>query len=75
MNEHLEKLKSQLGQLTDTEKADLAHFLISSLDEKDEDVEAAWEQELSRRSDEIQTGKVIGKPANQVFSELRKKYS
>ena len=73
MSETLEKLKSRLGELTNTEKADLAHFLIHSLDEEDADVEVAWEQELLRRTDEIKAGKVIGKPAKQVFCDLRKK--
>jgi putative addiction module component (TIGR02574 family) len=75
MSETLEKLKSQLGELTNAEKADLAHFLIHSLDEEDGDVEAAWDEELLRRTNEIKSGEAIGKPAEQVFSELRKKYS
>jgi len=33
----------------------------------------AWAAELARRADEIQRGTALGKPANQVFAELRQK--
>jgi len=50
--------------------------LILSLEqEKDEDYEAAWDAELARRVADIESGRVIGKPAAQVFAELREKYS
>ncbi len=76
MTETVEKLKSQIGTLSSRERADLAHFLILSLEqEKDEDYEAAWEAELARRVEDIKSGRVIGKPATQVFAEIRKKYS
>ncbi len=75
----LEKLKVELAGLTERERADLAHFLLNSLDDAnadaDADVEAAWDIELARRADEIQQGTAVGKPADQVFAELRAKYS
>ena len=74
MTETTERLKTQLSQLTIQERAELAHFLIHSLDEG-VDAEAAWEAELVRRMDEIRSGKAIGEPADKVFTELRKKYS
>src|SRR5713101_8587542 len=59
----LEQLKSQLGLLTPQERAELAHFLLLSLEEEaDEGVEAAWEAELARREAEIKSGKAVGKP-------------
>ena len=46
MTEIAEKLKSQLSQLSIQERAELAHFLIHSLDEGvDADAEAAWDAE------------------------------
>lgn len=36
--------------------------------------EAAWEAELLRRSEAIKGGSDPGKPAEQVFAEMRKKY-
>lgn len=76
MTEITEKLKSQLLQLSTRERAELAHFLIHSLDEgSDADAEAAWDAELARRMEEIRSGRVLGEPADTVFAELREKYS
>jgi putative addiction module component (TIGR02574 family) len=76
MTEAAEKLKAQLSRLSMRERAELAHFLIHSLDEGvDADAEAAWDAELVRRMEEIRSGKTVGEPADKVFAELRKKYS
>ena len=76
MSVTLEKLKSELVGLTVAESAELAHFLIDSIDTNaDEDAESAGDTELARRAAEIQRGRVHGKPAEQVFAELRVKRS
>jgi putative addiction module component (TIGR02574 family) len=76
MNIAVEQLKSQMTSLTPDERAELAQFLIQTLDvEPEEGVEAAWELELARRADEILSGKAKGKPAEQVFAEIRARYS
>lgn len=49
-----------LPALTEQERAQLAHELIVSLDGPGDDpteVEAAWEAEIERRLDEIESGK------------------
>jgi putative addiction module component (TIGR02574 family) len=75
----IEELKAELAGLTEEERAELAHFLLNSLDgagdDANADVEAAWDAELARRADEIQWGAAVGKPADQVFAELREKYA
>lgn len=71
-----EKLRTELTRLSDSERGELALFLIQSLDQlPDEDAERAWDVELERRADEIKSGQSIGEPADKVFSELRAKYS
>jgi len=46
-----EELKTQLAQLPAPDRAELAAFLIQSLDEEqDTDWEAAWDAELVQRS-------------------------
>jgi putative addiction module component (TIGR02574 family) len=76
MTESAERIKQQLAHLSLRDRAELAHFLIQSLDpEMDDDAEAAWEAELARRAEEIDSGRAVGVPAEQVFAELRKKYS
>jgi len=75
MTEAAEKLRSQLLQLGTEDRAELAYFLIRSLDEApDTGVQAAWEAELGRRWQEIESGKAAGVPAEEVFAELRKKH-
>src|SRR5205823_5487618 len=75
MTEAVERLKTEARSLTSRERADLAHFLLQSLDQgEDADAEAAWDAELARRAAEIESGKVTGIPADQVFAEIRKKY-
>lgn len=76
MTETAEQLKLELAQLSVTDRAELAYFLIHSLDEEvEQDVEIAWDQELTRRMQEIDAGTASGQPASQVFTTLREKYS
>ncbi|HKQ40198.1 MAG TPA: addiction module protein [Verrucomicrobiae bacterium] len=73
-----EKLKAQLAQLTSADRAQLAHFLILSLEsdaDADADAEQLWEEELLRREQEIRDGTAPGEPWAKVSGELRKKYS
>lgn len=71
-----EKLKSELAGLPLDDRAELAMFLIESLDGgSDEGVEAAWRDELDRRFSEIETGTAVGEPAEDVIAELRRKYT
>lgn len=76
MTETAEKLKLELSQLSTKERAELAYFLIHSLEqEADDDVESTWDTELTRRMQEIRNGTASGEPSTQVFNELREKYS
>lgn len=76
MNEATEKLKATLRGLAPHERAELAHFLIHSLDEEtDSDAETAWETELNARTAEIVHGTTVGEPAATMFAELRAKYT
>ena len=75
MSDHLDALKAQLGALTPKERAELAHFLIRSLDEEeDSGAEDAWDAVLRRRAAEVRSGLAQGKSARQVFADLRQKY-
>jgi putative addiction module component (TIGR02574 family) len=54
------------------ERADLASTLIDSLDATvDENVEAAWQEEISRRMDDLDSGRV--KPVS--LEEFRRRLS
>jgi len=76
MIETVEEIKTKLSVLPLKERAELAHYLIHSLDEEmDSDKEAAWDVELARRAQEIHSGNAAGMPADKVFDELLKKHS
>ena len=71
-----EKLKSQLAGLPTGDRAELAHFLILSLEGvSDPEAEGLWDAELKRREQEILDGTAQGEPWENVSAELRKKYS
>ncbi len=76
MTETAERMKTKLLGFSLQDRAELAHFLIESLDVgQDPDAEPAWDAELSRRLTDIENGREPGEPAGSVFAELRAKYS
>ncbi|MEO0947049.1 MAG: addiction module protein [Cyanobacteria bacterium J06641_5] len=69
-------MKAELTQLSPEERAELADFLIQSLEtEADNDVELAWDAELERRMQDINRGSATGDAADRVFSKLLERYS
>lgn len=70
----VEAYKSQLEKLSREERTELAYFLLDSLESVEEGTAAAWDAEISRRVAEIRSGKANGKPAEEVFAELRELY-
>jgi putative addiction module component (TIGR02574 family) len=76
MSQAAEELKVELAKLPIPERAELAQFLIHSLEDGwDVETEAAWDAELARRATEIKKGDAKGESAQIVFDTLRKKYS
>jgi putative addiction module component (TIGR02574 family) len=71
MQEAQELLKKALA-LPEKERADLAGSLIDSLDDTvDENVEAAWQEEVARRLEEVRSGKVKTTPWEDVRQKGR----
>jgi putative addiction module component (TIGR02574 family) len=53
----LEKVRSEALRLSEEERAELAHSLVSSLDgPADADAASAWDKEILRRLSEIDAG-------------------
>lgn len=53
----LEKIRAEALNLSESERAELAHNLVTSLDgPADSDVEKAWDAEILRRLAEIDSG-------------------
>jgi putative addiction module component (TIGR02574 family) len=71
----LEKVTDDAMKLSVQERARLARQLLLSLDPEDEaEVEAAWEAEIEHRVQEIKAGRAQGRPAEQVFADIRARY-
>ncbi|OWK43885.1 addiction module protein [Fimbriiglobus ruber] len=75
MTEAVEQLKSQARVLSTSERAELAYFLLSSLEpDKGEGIGEAWRAEIAGRVAEIRNGSAVGRPAEEVLAELRERY-
>lgn len=65
------ELFQEASQLSETERADLAGRLLETLHgEPDEDVEAAWAEEIERRIRQIDSGEVKAVPWEEVRAKL-----
>lgn len=70
MTQEGQELLQKALALPENERAELAGNLISSLDTSvDADVDAAWQQEVARRAQEVSSGKVATIP----WEEVRRK--
>jgi putative addiction module component (TIGR02574 family) len=74
MSNDVELIKPQLKQLSAQDRAELAYFLISTLEPEEEGVDDAWDAEIAKRVAEIHAGIASGKPADEVFARLRVLY-
>lgn len=75
MTEAVQQLKSQASALSSAERADLAYYLLISLEPDEEGAEEAWRTEIARRVAEIRSGQAVGRPIDDVLAELRERKS
>lgn len=74
MSDPARQLESEALKLPAKDRARLAERLIASLDpEPEEGAEEAWAREIERRVEELWTGKVRTRPAEDVLREIRSK--
>ena len=67
MSPEIEELLKKAMALPAAARGDLASSLIDSLDETlDDDVEAAWQQEIAHRVEELESGRVKTIPWTEV---------
>jgi putative addiction module component (TIGR02574 family) len=74
MSQMVDQLKGTLANLSVPERAELADYLLESLETPDEGVAEAWRQELQSRTADIRAGKVEGEPIEGVLHRLRERY-
>jgi putative addiction module component (TIGR02574 family) len=71
MTRNLADLLREASELPETERAELAGRLLETLHgEPDEDVEAAWAEEIERRVRQIDSGEVRTIPWEEVRARL-----
>lgn len=71
----VEKLAKDALTLSDRERAELAHKLLVSLEgTPEEGVDEAWDAEIAKRVDRIKEGTAKGRPADEVFRDIRARY-
>ena len=70
--ETLDHLRSQISTLSESERAALARELIMSLDgPRDESVEQAWNDEISRRASKVKSGNATLLSREEFRSKMR----
>jgi len=68
------EVRSAAMSMTPEERARLAEELLASLDGPERsEIDAAWAEEIERRIVEMESGKVKGIPAEEVFRKARHK--
>ena len=71
----VEELSQRARGLSPEDRARLAEELLASLEgEPETDIEAAWEQEIRRRLDEVQNGTAVIVSAEDVYAQTRRLY-
>lgn len=65
------ELSIQAKALSREERARRAEELLASLDPNDSEIEAAWDEELRRRIDEVERCDVQLVPADRAFAQVR----
>ena len=70
----LEKIEIEALQLSPKERGELIHRLIVSLESEPEDspeaIAKAWDEEIARRVADMDAGKTVWIPAEEVFARL-----
>lgn len=72
MSDLVAELSARANALSPQERARLAEELLASLDPHDAEVEAAWDEELRRRIDEVERGSTQLIPADHAFAQVRR---
>jgi putative addiction module component (TIGR02574 family) len=72
----IQEVRKDVMALSVSERASLAHDLILSLEAPaDFDLSATQETEIQRRVQMVREGTATGRPADEVFADIKGKYS
>jgi putative addiction module component (TIGR02574 family) len=71
----VERLTHDALTLPENERAQLVQTLLQSLEPSiDEGVDEAWDAEISRRVESVHRGTAQGRPAEDVFRDIRARH-
>lgn len=71
----LQEVEHEALALSPAERAHIAHTLLESLEDLQEDeVERLWLDEVARREEELDAGLVTPIPAEEVFKRLKEQF-
>jgi len=71
----VERLVKEALALSNQERAELARRLLVSLEgPADQEVNEVWDREVAKRVDRIREGTAKGRPAEDVFRDIRARY-
>lgn len=70
MGASFEELKVALSALRTEERAELAQFLLGSLEPEEGDARRQWPALAERRMADVRAGRVVGIPAEEVLKSL-----
>jgi putative addiction module component (TIGR02574 family) len=68
----LEELKTTAAGLSPPERAELAHYLLHTLEPAEDGAAAEWLAVAERRMADVRAGRVAGVPAEQVLESMRR---
>jgi putative addiction module component (TIGR02574 family) len=71
MSQVVLEILSKIESLSQKERAELAQAFLDSLDLGDALSTEAFDAELDARLDQIEAGTAVGRPAAEIFAELR----
>jgi putative addiction module component (TIGR02574 family) len=72
MSDLVEELSRKALSLAPEERVRLAEALLATVQDVDDEVEAAWDAEIKRRVADIDNGTAKFIPAEEVFAEVRR---
>jgi putative addiction module component (TIGR02574 family) len=70
----VEQWKTHLINLSPGERVELAQFLLASVEPEDENIEAEWDAEASKRVEAICSDRAVGRPTDALIAELREQF-
>ena len=75
MSTELAELRRTIQQLSQKDRAALAHDILLTLDddEEEEGVEEAWQAEVKKRVDEYRSGQMASITEDELFARLNRK--